>query len=283
MVKALLYALGEGKISFGKGMSTSENYSFRFVRDGIREQIKSPEGQIVQEKNIAKLMAWIRNEEELIAEWSAAFDASIERQCAELPILNGDNEMSALEARVTGSQFIKQLTGGAIGSKDGLFALKNADEKLSIIDFAYKIKNNEESGLDCDDAERIIEVAYETFMKFMTYRTPMKAYPERFIQLYKQQSKNFYEGIANSAIKVCKNNLSNKEAKNTVINAFDAMLFWLNYADTFRGIGEDKEAMNEAGDILINENVGIKHDLCDKARAKIDSVVKEAKAKEDDK
>ena len=118
-------------------------------------------------------------------------------------------------------------------------------------------------------------------MKFMTYRTPMKAYPERFIQLYKQQSKNFYEGIVNSAIKVCKNNLTNKEAKNTVINAFDAILFWLNYADTFRGIGEDKEAMNEAGDILINENVGIKHDLCDKARSRIESVVKEAKAKEE--
>ena len=272
MVKALLYALGSGQIRYQKGFSKSGTSSFRYVKDGVREQIKAPDGQIVDEKKIAKLMSWIRNEEELIETWSKAFDESIERQCQDLPILNGDNEMGVLEAKVTQTTFMRQLTGNSGSTREpgGLFSLKDGD-RLSIIEFAYKVKNNEESGNDCDDAERIIEVAYETFEKLVTYRTPKKAFPERFIQLYKHEISNVYKGIANTAVKICASSAfgNNEDA---IENAFNQIVFWLNYADTFRAIGADSECIDEMGEILINQNVTTKHDLCKAAN----DVIKEA-------
>lgn len=277
MVKALLYALGSGQIKYQKGFSKSGTYTFRYVKDGVREQIKAPDGQIITEKSIAKLMAWIRNEEELIQKWSEAYDQSIEKQCQDLPILNGDNEMAALEAKVTQTSFMRQLTGASGSTKEqgGLFTLKD-DDRLSIIEFAYKIKNNEESGLDCDDAERIIEVAYETFMKLVTYRTPMKAFPERFIQLYKHEVSNLYKGIANSAIKLCEGSAFGN-SEDAIENAFNQILFWLNYADTFRGIGAESECIDEMGEILINQNVTTKHELCKGANERIKEAVAELK------
>jgi hypothetical protein len=172
---------------------------------------------------------------------------------------------------------MRQLTGASGSTKEqgGLFTLKD-DDRLSIIEFAYKIKNNEESGLDCDDAERIIEVAYETFMKLVTYRTPMKAFPERFIQLYKHEVSNLYKGIANSAIKLCEGSAFGN-SEDAIENAFNQILFWLNYADTFRGIGAESECIDEMGEILINQNVTTKHELCKGANEKIKEAVAELK------
>ncbi len=277
MIKALLYGLITGKITFDKGMALSKNYSFRVVRDGNREQIKSMEGQIVQEKNIAKLVSWIRNEEELIEDWSVAYDESIERQCAELPIMTADNEIDVLEGRITSLPFMRQLVGLREASRGvtdtyGILQLEPDQPKLSIIDFAYKIKNNEESSGDCDDAERILEVAYETFMKIMNYRTPKDVYPERFIQLYKHEIANVYGGVAEAAIKCTKDDLKKQNGRIIAINLFEAIVSWMNYAGTFKGIGEDKEAINEMGEIVINQVVGIKHDLCFRALKRIKEV-----------
>ena len=285
MVKALLYALGNEQITFDKGMSKSTNWSFRYVKDGNREQIKSPDNTIVQETNIAKLMSWIRNEEELIELWSKQYDESINRQLAELPILNGDNEIGDLESKITQSTFMRQLTGRS-GAKDkdkvGLFRLKDEGMRLSILDFAYKVKNNEESGLDCDDAERILDVAYETFMKFVSHRTPKDVAPERFIQVYKQQVTNVYLSVVKTAAKpLDEATLKSDKAHNIVKNAFNQIIFWMNYSDTFRGIGDDKEAINEKGEISINQDVSTRHKLCEgftgpngKIKAVIDELIK---------
>ena len=278
MIKALLYGLIEGKITFDKGMSQSKNYSFRVVKDGTREQIKSMEGQIVQEKNIAKLVSWIRNEEELVDEWSLAYDASIERQCAELPIITADNEMELLEAKITSLPFIRQLNGirptnsGKIESY-GILQLKPGEPKLSIIDFAYRIKNNEESSSDCDDAERILEVVYATFMKIVNYRTPKDVYPERFIQLYKHEIQRIYDGVAVTAIKcIGESDLKKENGRTVARNLFESIVSWMNYAGTFKGIGEDKEAINEMGEIIIDQVVNYNHPLCEMARKKITTI-----------
>ena len=281
MIKALLYGLITEKITFQAGMTQAKNYSFRVTRGGMREQIRTMDGQVVQEKNIAKLISWIRNEEELVEEWSIAFDENIERQCAELPIMTADNEMDTLANKVTQMHFMRQLNGArstTTGKADtyGIIQLQPDKPKLSIIDFAYRIKNNEESSSDCDDAERILDVVYETFMKIINYRTPKDVYPERFIQLYKHEIQRVYHGIAETSIKcVSDAELKSKDGRTIVENLFNSIVSWMNDAGTFKGIGEDKESMNEMGEILIDKDVQLKHELCSFARSRINEVVDE--------
>ena len=46
----------------------------------------------------------------------------------------------------------------------------------------------------------------------------------------------------------------------------------MNYAGTFKGIGEDKEAINEMGEIIIDQVVNYNHPLCEMARKKITTI-----------
>ena len=111
------------------------------------------------------------------------------------------------------------------------------------IEFAYMIKTSEEQGRDCDDAERILSVLYNTFKSMCSYRTNPKNNPERFIQVYKQQLSKFYESLATAktvfaATSECKAHFNN-------------FVSWLNQCEVFNTISEDTP-MDDTGKVCID-------------------------------
>lgn len=241
MVKALLHGLSSGKISYDQGYSKSSYLSFRYIKDGIKDQVRTESGDIVTEKTIAQLISWIRNEDDLIEQWCADFDADIFSQKNALPIPNGDSDIAKLEARLTTSDYMKQLT-------KCLFKL--GSKEVSILEFAYKVKNSEESSLDCDDAERILYVAYDTFIELIAHRAPQKQ-PEKFIQIYKQQIEKVYKSIFEYATNA---KTTQGEDPNELKNIFTAFIGWLNFADTFKNINPERP-VNSRGEVVINETI----------------------------
>lgn len=239
MIKALLFGLSSGKISYDAGYSKSSFLSFRYIKDGIKDQVRTENGDIVTEKTIAQLITWIRNEDDLIEEWSNDFDADILAQKNLLPIPNGDNDIAKLESSLTVSDYMKQLN-------KCLFKLSN--KEISILEFAYRVKNSEESSLDCDDAERILTVAYDTFVELVSHRAP-KNQPEKFIQIYKQQIEKVYISILSYAEKI-----KTSSGDNDLKSIFTSFIGWLNYADTFRNI-DPQRPVNSRGEVVINDTV----------------------------
>lgn len=258
MVKALLYAFQTKHIVYNDGTGETQQGRYYFVRDG--KKITDPEGKWINNKNIAQLLAWMRNEDDLIEKWSTLFDREIQRQMNSLPNLASDNttEISALEKALTNLPFMQMLTDSLYadpsdkknkGSKKVKYDNKSA--KLVVtertgptaIEFAYMIKTSEEIGRDCDDAERILSVLYKTFKSLCAFRTSPENNPERFIQVYKQQLGNVYEALAVAKV-VC---ASGSEC----VPHFNQLVTWLNQADVFNTISEDLP-MDETGKVCID-------------------------------
>ncbi|MBO5897790.1 MAG: hypothetical protein J6R04_02135 [Clostridia bacterium] len=264
MVKALLYAFGFGDkkiITYTDGVGESKD-KYYFTCNG--RKITDPNGNWINVKNVAQLLSWLRNEDEKIEDWSARFDEEIARQKSTLPALASDNasEISALEGALTKTPFMKMLT-------EALFANpaekgKKTNKKISISDskvtvaervgptileFAYMVKTSEEIGRDCDDAERILHVAYDVFLDMISYRTNPENNPERFIQVYRQQLGKVYEALASARVVVA--------AEQDCRPHFNQMTSWLNYANTFNSIPEDT-SMDEKGHVRIDANFDIR-------------------------
>ena len=255
MVKALLYGFQNGRILYKDGMGEA-NGKYYFECDN--RKITDPEGRWINNKNIAQLLAWIRNEDEICEEWSALFDKEIKRQQNMLPSLASENsnEVKALEAALTNSVFMKLLTerlyidatdekklAGKKVKADGGKLTTVKREGPTVLEFAYMIKTSEEAGRDCDDAERILQVVYDVFKDMCEYRTNPDNTPECFIQVYKQQLGKVYESLATAK---------------TVMGAgsecrahFKQLLTWLSQADVFNTISADTP-MDEKGKVCIN-------------------------------
>ena len=255
VVKALLFGFQNGRIVYKDGMGEANNLYY-FERDG--RKITDSEGRWINNKNIAQLMSWMRNEDELVEKWSALFDREITRQKHSLPNLASENtgEIRTLEAALTATNFMKMITGHLYEdpsekSGKGSKKAKLADGKLSTtqrvgptaIEFAYMIKTSEESGRDCDDAERILTVIYDTFKELCEYRTNPELTPECFIQVYKQQLGNVYEALATSKTVV--------SAESDCKAHFKQLTTWLSQADVFSNISSDTP-MDEKGKVCIN-------------------------------
>ena len=251
MVKALLYAFQKKIITYSR---SSNKYFFEWSG----KKITDAEGRWIGKNNIAQLLAWMRNEDELIELWSAQFDAEIARQINALPSLASDNstEISKLESALTNTGFMRMLTDSLYEDKEDADKAAGKRPKLlngkltvadrvgpTVLEFAYMIKTSEEIGRDCDDAERILKVVYEIFEKMCEYRTNPDSNPERFIQVYKQQLGNVLESFAASKV-VCE---SGTECK----AHFRQMLVWLNGSGLFNTISDDTP-MDETGKVVIN-------------------------------
>lgn len=255
MVKALLYAFQKKHIVYEDGIGDSARGKYYFVCG--KNKITDPEGRWINNKNIAQLLSWLRNEDEKVARWSREFDNEIRRQVNALPSLASDNasEISALESALTQSPFMLMLTDSlyADPTDDGKKSKKikiaggkaTAEKRVgpTILEFAYMVKTSEEIGRDCDDAERILRVAYEVFTELCAYRTNPDDNPERFIQVYSQQLGKVYEALATSKV-VCS---AGKDCK----AHFNQIVSWLNYANTFNAISDDMP-MDETGKVCIN-------------------------------
>ena len=237
MVKALFYGFAKNKIKYADSIGEFHGMYF-FTLNG--KKITDPEGRWIKRQNIAQLLAWLRNEDELIARWSREFDADIERQKNSLPSLASENEIPTLEAALTNLDFSKLLNVQLFEDPEKEY--KNG-KGPSIIEFAYMVKTSEELGTDCDDAERLISVAYDIFKEICAHRTIPEANPERFIQVYRQQLDHVYEGLAESNVVW--------SAKKECVAHYQQLVNWINLAGLFNTISKDN-AMDEKGRIIIN-------------------------------
>lgn len=257
MVKALFYGFSKERIVYKAGAGTASKGNYYFECDGSK--IMSPDGKLINNKNIAQLLAWIRNEDELVDKWSALFDKDIMAQKVALPSVVSDNmkEISALESALTNSKYMKMLNVALYTDHDAVSKNNKSDRKVasngkefvkytgpSILEFAYMVKTSEEVGCDCDDAERIIAVAYEVFKDMCSYRTDPAVSPEAFTQVYRQQLGNVYEGLAGSKMVVA--------AESECVSYFNELVSWLSKNEIFNTISIESP-MDESGKLVINE------------------------------
>ncbi len=242
MVKALLYAFTHDLIRYTDGVGATAYGKYYFVCNA--KKIMGSDNQPINVKNVSQLLTWLRNENDKIEAWSAAFDSDIAEQKQALPSVLSDNEVAGLEGAITKSRFMVALNemlyadnSRADGDKSGKKVGPTAAE------FAYRIKLCEEIGRDCDDAERILSVLYKVFKEFITFRINPEQNVERFLQVYHQQLVNFYKALASSDVIV--------KAGVHCKNYFNQIVDWLNSSGLFLDISVNNP-LDENGHIAIN-------------------------------
>ncbi len=253
VVKALLYGFQKEHILYNDGVG--EAYG-KFYFTCNNKKITDPEGRWINAKNVAQLMAWLRNEDELVERWSELFDKDIQRQLNALPSLASDNaaEIANLEASLTNTPFMRLITEKLYTDPSSRKANKRVKitsskptlepkEGPTALELAYMVRTSEELGRDCDDAERILDVIYSTFKKMCEYRTTPQNTPERFIQVYKQQLNKVYEALATASTIMA--------AGSECRAHFNQLTSWLNQADVFKTISMDTP-MDDKGNVCID-------------------------------
>jgi hypothetical protein len=238
-IKALLYGFQKGYILYKSGIGDKNNNCFFSLNN---KKIKDSDGRWINSKNIASLVSWIRNEDDLIEEWSAAFDESINRQKSKLTMVSsdGDQELANLKTSITNSEFISLLN-------KKLYTNPETGRDVSALEFAYMVKNSEELGRDCDDAERIIDVLYRTFRSIIEHRANPESNQERFIQMYKHEIQVAFDHIV--ATSVVQGDDKSEDAD--VLVRAKAFEQWLTGNRTFFTIADDA-AIDEKGNVCIN-------------------------------
>ncbi len=251
VVKAILYGLQSKKIEFSGSTGSPNNYYFK--HNG--KKLTDCDGRWINEKLIAHLMTWMRNEDKLAEEWSVYFDKDILAQMNALPSLSGESpaEIKNLEDRLTKSRFMKLLNDmiymenpkATNRPKRYVDDAKKPEPRNgpSAIEVAYAIKTSEELGRDCDDAERFIAVLYDVFRKMCEYRANPEIYPDVFVHVYKQQLDNFYKAFATSEPVVV--------SADNAAGRFVQLITWLNSNGLFKTVSEDTP-MDEKGNVIID-------------------------------
>ncbi len=236
LMKALLYCIMEGKVTYRQPLRQAK--AFRYSVDGVDTQINI-DGEIVTDKSMSGLITWLRPRADLIEEWSANFDAEVKRQCNQLPPVTSPEDIRTLESKISQQEYIKRM-------RDSMFEKvteKEADKRMNLIEFAYAIKTSEEASSDCDDAEKILQVAYETFCHFCEFRLPREKDPGRFAGVYTQQLDHLYnalmagvkQGLSSSDSDSVSAKVSASRARDNVMN----LVSWANAAGCFRSIAPD--------------------------------------------
>ncbi len=236
VMKALLFGLKKKYIIFDR----------YFVYNG--KKITDSDGRWINRKNIAQLVNWMRNEDEIVEKWSDLFDKDIARQFGTLPNLTSGNtqELSTLKGAMTKTEFMKGLTEKLYDDPEVSTSKKSFVSKKegpSALEFAYMIKTSEEQNRDCDDAERILDVLYTVFYEMCACRTNPETNQEGFIDVYKQQLGNVYKSVAKATVVV--------EQGASCYDQFKILATWFNKAGVFNAIPEDTP-MDEKGKVCIN-------------------------------
>ncbi len=234
MIRALLYAFVTDKITLRTGGKLSAP-AFRFTKMGVEQVIFGMNGQPVGMKNLSQLFAWLRNEDEMVDEWCREFDRWFDKQKKALPAGGSEAEVTILLGQLTGSPFMKMLTGELY-----------TDEKKNrrgLIEFAYAVKTDEEADRDCDDAERVLRVAYRLFVELCEHRADRYTNTETFREIYVHELKKVFEGFAGSY------SMRRSEIPRAY---FDRVASWLNSAGTFLDIPET-DMLDADGSIRIDK------------------------------
>ncbi len=157
MVKALLYAIMNGEITFASQYSDK---AFRFAGEKI-----VGDGKFVDENNLLGMISWLRPQDDKIEKWSAAFDRNVEEQLKALPKTGFAHQIPEAKAALTTTAYLKRLRRNIfeVILKNSTGAAQTTLQKnlnMNLFEFAYRIKNEEEGmdGYDCNDAEKILKV-----------------------------------------------------------------------------------------------------------------------------
>ena len=282
VVKALLHAFNKEYICY-KPTYVTEGTAPKYYFCYNNKKLTDSEGKWIDSKGAASLVAWLRNEDELVEEWSAAFDVEIQRQMNALPSIASENqeEKTELKSKLTGSDFMQLLTVKLYddASYTGIGAKKYvADSANNIkvetrkgptaIEFAYMVKTTEELGRDCDDAERILDVLYDIFKDMCAYRADPAVNPDRFIEIYRQQIGKVYESVATARL-IC-------EAKDSCEDLFYQRVQWFHQSGVFDTVS-DFTPMDEKGNVCIDTIFD--HDKSKTSKANINAIFKAIKEK----
>lgn len=254
MIKALLFGLANNGITYYEGLSKDVR-TFKYQFGARKGQIKTDTGEIVTKETLSRLLQWIRNEDEIIEGWSKEFDLDIAKQKAEFPFVSGQADVKNLETKITQTRFLNQLTKLLFEIKDG-----NTTQKFNIFSFADKIRSSEESSLDCDDAERIIKVAYEVFLELIEYRAPRNQ-PDVFERIYNHEvDTKIYPSITNYAEEKAKKTKNNNksDSKEEFTEEYQSLcrqlLDWIYDTGSFMRVSSDIPT-DVNGDVIIDQRL----------------------------
>lgn len=244
MVKALFYGLWKENIKFDKRSTAGKSNAKMFYLidgEGRKNAIRTIDGNEINLENAAQLVKWFRNQDEFIQEWSDKFDDEITRIKNSLPNITSDTQYDELERKITGCDFM-ELLNNTLFKVEGYvdeFAPKckiveptKSKKGPSIIELAFLVKNSEESIRDCDDAERIITVAYDIFLDICKFRANPDISLERFMRIYDWELRKVFEGILNTKM-VMK---EEKYCKEYV----EQIAAWFNNVKIFQALSEAK-------------------------------------------
>lgn len=249
LVKALFYALTNNLITYREKRGNIRG-SFRLLAGGNDKILLSPEGKIIDKNNQAQLMSWLRIQDEFVKEWSAAFDRDIETQKRNLPMIITDSQRSRLEMMLSRSPFTKMLRNSFFTDLSKTRSAEGDNEGgIGVLEFAFGVKSSEESSRDCNDAERILSVAYKIFLELIEYRINRDNNPALFYSVYMQQLEELFVALAKgSTVSREKKNSQNPE---NAIAMYNHIVSWVNDSDAFMAIPET--LFSEDGQLLIDE------------------------------
>lgn len=250
MIKALFYGFWFNNIISAKriGRNSSRNVFYHIDGEGRKIAIKTPDGMDINLENAAQLIKWLRNEDDLIQEWSQKFDEEINALKNALPNIPSDSQYGKLEQKITSCEFM-DLLNMTLFKEDSYMdgKLTNAPSKKkgpSIIEFAYLVKTSEESLRDCDDAERILSVAYDVFMDICKFRANPDLFLDRFIKIYRWELSKVFEGVLSTKMV-----LSEENNCKAYLEQFAS---WFNSAKVFQDISDALPIDND-GNINISD------------------------------
>lgn len=255
MVKALFYGFYMKNIVYApRATKGSEKHlMFYEVTASGKKAIRTPDGNEINLENAAQLIKWFRNQDEYIEEWSTKFDEEIVRIKNGLPNISSDTQYHELERKITGCDFMKILNNTLFIVPGYVDDLKNKckiveplanKEGPSIIELAYLVKTSEESIRDCDDAERIINVAYDIFLDICKFRANPDLTLDRFMRIYDWELRKVFEGVLSTRMVM-------KEEK-YCREYVEQIASWFNSIGVFQALSEAKP-FNELNELNISD------------------------------
>ena len=194
LMKALLYAIMEAQISFRAPLRQEKGFRF------ADELIVNEDGDAVDEKNLNCLITWLRPKDDLVEKWSAEFERKLGQQLEDIRPIMSPSDAGRSEADITSAPYMVRMRENLFAKiieEAGIGAGSTAVNQLSLglFEFANKIKRSEESRFDCDDAEKILEVGYDTFWRFCNKAINWKNDQGQFMAVYDWELAKFMEAV----------------------------------------------------------------------------------------
>ncbi len=183
--KAFLYGILKAKFTYHARSIRAPRNIFWYNNEGREAAIMVPdENGSLEEVTVTemfKLLSWLRNQADLIAEWSEAYDAWVKTECRSLRPVITNEDADKIKSEITGCSLIKKFREDIFSDVTRNANAEPAPEgsrrssskntlSCSLLELVYKIKMQEESYRDCDDAEKILRVGFDTLVEFCFYR-----------------------------------------------------------------------------------------------------------------